>query len=615
MPIAFTKLEPAYKALNAGQLEQAHALALRLVQAHPQAPEAAGLMRLVCMAKQQMPQAVFYARRLADLAPTDPHARADLGETLIHAGHTDEGVAIFEALLASHAHEAAMGVRYATLLLQMRRAADAERVCRASLEAHPHERGLWSCLSSSLLEQGRAGDAVEIMQRLVRQRDDSLEVVAHLASAITYEQPLDKARWFAAHQNFGRLLQMSDFQEPFKHPRRPAGSAPRTGPLNVGFVSSDFKRHSVAFFVEPLFRHLDRARVRPHGIMTSFFGDRVTEHLRTLCTQGGGGGGGGGKWHNIAVMQPAQGAAYLKSLNLDVLIDLNGLTFGHRLPTLRLKPAPVQMTFCGYPGTTGLPAIDFRIVDSITDPPGSEAFMTERPLHLDPCFLCYQPPADAPEPAPGPSARGEAFTFGSFNMILKVNDAVVNAWSTILKRVPESRLLIKSLAFDSEAMREETASRLVARGIARERIEALKPVPGTGGHLSTYARVDVALDTFPYTGTTTTCEALFMGVPVVTLCPPPERSLHAGRVSASLLRCVGEAGLIAPSEERYIDLAASLAADPAELARLRGSLRGSLRSSPLCDGPGYCRRFEDLVWEGWRAVMEPGGGATGSARA
>ncbi len=393
------KLEPAYQTLNAGKVDQAHAMALRLVQAHPRAPEAAGLMRMVCMARQELTQAEFYARRLAELAPTDPFAQADLAETLIHAKKAEEGTAIFERLVSQSGYESWVPVRYAQLLLQMRRAADTERVARRALQDHPHEHGLWSCLSSALLEQGRAAEGVEIMQGLLRRRSDDLDVIAHLASATTYEYPLDKARWFAAHQNYGRLLHISDFQQAFQHSRTPASAGKaRRGPLNVGFLSSDFKRHSVAFFIEPLLQHLDRARVRPHGIMTSFFGDSTTERLAALCTRSP----GGGSWHNIAVLQPGAGAAYLKNLNLDILIELNGLTFGHRLPTLRLKPAPLQMTFCGYPGTTGLPAIDYRIVDSITDPPGSEAFMVERPLRLDPCFLCYQPPPGAPQPAPPP---------------------------------------------------------------------------------------------------------------------------------------------------------------------------------------------------------------------
>jgi len=247
------------------------------------------------------------------------------------------------------------------------------------------------------------------------------------------------------------------------------------------------------------------------------------------------------------------------------------------------------VTAIGYPDTTGVPAIDLRLVDSITDPPGSEGLCTENPLRLDPCFLCYTPPDEAPEPAMPPAEA--PITFGSFNNIAKVVPSTVALWSRALRAVPGSRLLLKSIGLDDPSIRALALERFGREGIDPSRIDLRDAGLDRGSHLALYGQVHVALDPTPYNGTTTTCEALWMGVPVVTL----RGVRHASRVSSSLLSACGCGDWIAADPESFARIAAELAFDRGSLKGIRDTLRSSMRASALLDAPAYAKRLFDAL--------------------
>jgi len=284
---------------------------------------------------------------------------------------------------------------------------------------------------------------------------------------------------------------------------------------------------------------------------------------------------------------------------IDIALDLSGHTHAHSLPAFHMRCAPVQATYLGYPNTTGVAAMDYRITDSAADPPGAQAFATERLLNIDPCFLCYAPPADAPSPRREPGAApARPFTFGSFNNAQKMNGYTIALWARVLDAVPGSRMLLKSVNFDDAQLRADIVARFSAQGIDPARVEVLPRAPTLHDHLSLYQRFDVALDTFPYAGTTTTCEALHMGVPVVTL----RGRTHASRVGASLLGAIGRADLIADTSEEFVQIAAGLAAEGDRLDARRPQLRDALAASPLCDAPGFAARFDGVLrtmWKEW----------------
>jgi predicted O-linked N-acetylglucosamine transferase (SPINDLY family) len=246
------------------------------------------------------------------------------------------------------------------------------------------------------------------------------------------------------------------------------------------------------------------------------------------------------------------------------------------------------MTWLGYPNTTGLRTIDYRITDGVADPAGEDAHYSEALLRLDGCFLSYQPVTDAPEVAPLPALKNGHVTFGSFNNFSKINPSVLQLWAEVLKQVPGSRLLLKCPALTDATVQARVSATLQILGIGAERVDLLGHTRTRQEHLALYARVDIALDTFPYNGTTTTCEALWMGVPVLSLVG----QRHAGRVGTSLLSAAGLADWLADTPEAFVSTACKRAGDSDTLAHLRASLRQQLQASPLCDAEAFTRTFE-----------------------
>jgi predicted O-linked N-acetylglucosamine transferase (SPINDLY family) len=309
-------------------------------------------------------------------------------------------------------------------------------------------------------------------------------------------------------------------------------------------------------------------------------------------------------WRSTVAADDERVAAMIAQDGIDILIDLAGHTAGNRLGVFCRKPAPVQGTYCGYPNTTGIEAVDFRLTDAVADPPGEDAFYTERLVRLDRCFLCYRPPETVPVAGPSPAGPSGAVTLGSFNALPKINDRVIRLWARVLEAIPGSRLLLKNKALTDRELGPRMLRRFAEAGIGAERIEVMGYSPSTGEHLSLYQRVDIALDTFPYNGTTTTCEALWMGVPVVTLAGDH----HAGRVGTSLLGAVGLPELAAATEDGYVETVRGLSADRSRLAALRAGMRERVSRSALCDVQGLVRGVEETYRDVWRAACGRKGG-------
>jgi predicted O-linked N-acetylglucosamine transferase (SPINDLY family) len=280
----------------------------------------------------------------------------------------------------------------------------------------------------------------------------------------------------------------------------------------------------------------------------------------------------------------AQGIAQDK---LDVLVDLSGLTAGHRLDALAARPAPAMVTYLGYPHTTGLPGMDYRIVDAVTDPTNQTPAGTEALARLDPCFVCFRPPEGPPAPKAPPADAPT--TFVSFNALTKLNDPLLRLWARVLAAAPRSRLLLKNRECYTPDVRAHLLARCAAAGMDPARVDIAEPTKGIGEHLAVYHRGAVALDSFPYGGTTTTCEALWMGLPVVTLAGP----VHASRVGASLLNAAGLGHLVAHTEEEFVRIATEAA--QADHARVRALVRSAFEASPAMDEHGFARRFGGLL--------------------
>jgi predicted O-linked N-acetylglucosamine transferase (SPINDLY family) len=300
-------------------------------------------------------------------------------------------------------------------------------------------------------------------------------------------------------------------------------------------------------------------------------------------------------------MPDAEAADLIRADEIDVLVDLAGHSNGNRLMVFARKPAPVQVTYLGYPGTTGLSAIDYRITDAFADPPGmTEGHHSEKLIRLAGCAWCYGPDSQN-VPSESPATQSGVVTFGCFNNLAKVNDRTLGLWARILDAVPGSRLLLKSIGFLSMDARRRVRESLCSQsGIGEERLDIRGPEDSHESHLALYREMDIALDTFPYHGTTTTCEALWMGVPVVTLAG----RTHVSRVGVSLLTNVGLPELIAESEDDYVRMAVELARDVERLVSYRSNLRDGMLGSQLLDAPSFAREIEGAFRQMWTSWCE-----------
>ncbi|MCR9255457.1 MAG: hypothetical protein NXI16_05115 [Alphaproteobacteria bacterium] len=356
------------------------------------------------------------------------------------------------------------------------------------------------------------------------------------------------------------------------------GPRGKSRPVRLGLFSGDFRTHSVAYFVKPLLEALDPDRVAVTLFAEQRGGDRMTAALRALALD-----------HVETVgLDDRALAALVRGREIDIALDLAGHTGRNRLTAFALGLAPVQGTWLGYPGTTGLDAMDFRLTDVVADPGGAaDRCHAETLVRLPVPFLCYGAPEDSPPPGDGP----DGVVFGSFNNRKKLGPATVALWAEVLEAVPGSRLFAKSGSFDDPRTREVFRAAFADAGIDRDRVEAVGWVDAPSGHLGLYDRVTVALDSVPYNGTTTTCEALWMGVPVVTL----RGTRHAARVGASLLTAIGRPDWVAEDRAGFVSAARRLAADPPE----RRAVREILSASPLMDRARFAAAFttalEDLL--------------------
>jgi predicted O-linked N-acetylglucosamine transferase (SPINDLY family) len=545
-------------------------------------------------------------------------------------------------------------VRLSYLLIATGHAAEAEQLLRHVLNRAPKARELWTTLGHALKVRGRLADAIAAQQKAVeidpKFADGWLQLgfsngsvgknqlaLSHYARALALDPKLALARYGRAqslHKTYRVAESLREYdaflkaqpqhiearsfrlyalqnaedvsREQYFAEHVAYGNALPKGPatlpdydlspdkrLRVGILSPDFRTHSCAFFLEPLLQHLDRSQFELYLYHDHFLEDAVTARFRAMAAV----------WRNF-VGQPNDAVEKaIRADKPDILIDLTGhIGSTIRLPVFAKRVAPVQITYLGYPDTTGTPNMDFRFTDAIADPVGdADAFATEKLVRFAPVAWCYRPSPDAPDVPPIACASGAPVTFGCFNSPTKFSHGLFVAWAQLLAQVPNSRLLLKGRDFDEPQVRDDMMARMKAAGIPLDRVDLLPRTLGIAEHLAAYARVDVALDTFGYTGTTTTCEALWMGRPVVTLCG----TRHASRVSASLLTAVGRPGWIAHTPADYVRIARDLATDPPALCTASASLRSAMSQSPLLAAASQSAHFAAALRAGWRERAAP----------
>lgn len=464
--------------------------------------------------------------------------------------------------------------------------AAATEIFRAAIKIKPESADAHSNLGHTLLREGRVAEAIAHYEFAVAAKPASAPLHSNLLLALHYQSNLDAAWLFDQHLAWSRRHAPPLPVETPRHSNSPNPSRR----LKVGYVSADLRDHPVGRFLLPLLQQHDRQAFSVYCYSGTTERDTLTSELQRHATA----------WHETTGVDDDALASLIRGHGIDVLVDLSGHTGGNRLPVFARKPAPIQATWLGYPNTTGLATIDYRITDVHADPPQHPPpHSTEQLVHLSETAWCY-PVTAAPDVVPPPILTTGTPTFGCCNNLAKINDRVIRVWARILHELPQSRLLLKELAFGDPSVRTRYHALFADHGISPTRVTLLGRDADYPTHLARFGAIDVALDTFPYHGTTSTCEALWMGVPVVTLAG----KTHVSRVGVSLLTNTGLADLVATTEEDYVRIATTLAGDPPRLQDLRRQLRERMRASPLMDAEKFSRAMEAAyrgMWTDWCA--------------
>ncbi|MBY6240841.1 tetratricopeptide repeat protein [Methylosinus sp. Sm6] len=434
------------------------------------------------------------------------------------------------------------------------------------------------------LGQGRIDEAVASYRHAAALRPDDANLAGNLLFALQHKPGVTKADLFEAHRNWAALYrpQAPRDRRSFGNDRSP------DRPLRIGLVSADLRRHAVAFLTLRAFESLSARGYELYCYKTDrkFADDAFSDRFKAIARG----------WRDVSDLDDAALAALIEEQKIDILLDLSGHTAGCRLGVFAMRAAPVQLSWAGYVGTIGLDTYDGVIADPVEIPPDHDSFYVEPIVRLPDCYVCYLPPEQAPAPGPLPVLEKKIFTFGCLNRPAKLNSAVARAWAQILERTPRARILLAYGGLQEATTRDSVYRVLESGGLTRDRVDVIGETDQSK-LLEIYAtRVDLALDPFPYSGGVTTLEAMWMGVSTVTLVG----DTFAGRHSASHLTAAGLADFCCGSVEDYVELAASWARRPQELAQLRAGLRDKLRASPLCDASRFGENLDIALRGAWR---------------
>jgi len=538
------------------------------------------------------------------------------------AGRLEEAADLYRRLLAQDATAADLWNNLGVILSELRRPAEAAAALRAALMLRPDYDKPWVGLGSEAYGDDRLSEAVRCWIRAIRlepqqgaglwfnlgvtrqMRGEAVGAAAAFdrAEALMPDDPrvasqrllclnyldLSGERLLAEHRRFGeRFEDRGGSGSPRPHANRPDPDKR----LRIGYLSVEFREHLGAYFLTPLFETASRSQfeIVCYSILPVAHGDAHTARFKAQADG----------WRDVGHLDDEALAAQIRADGIDILVDLAGHSGLNRLPMLARRPAPVQVTWLGYPNGTGMTSVDYRIVDPVSDPVGpTDAHAVETLIRLPAPFLCFRPPPSAPPVVPLPAGATGTVTFGSFNKLSKITDGTIALWAEVLRRVPDARLLLKDRPLSDPGTAAAMKARFAAAGIDPARLDLVGFIRDAAGHLAAYNRIDIALDPHPYNGTITTCDTLWMGAPLVTLAG----SRHAARVGASLMTAIGLPELVAPTPDRYAAIAAGLAGDLTRLMQLRMGMRERVRASALCDEKRFMRNLETayrMIWRRW----------------
>jgi len=541
------------------------------------------------MAQGQSAQAEAALREAVRLKPDFAAAVVNLGAALAQQGKMPKAEAAFREAIRLRPDDPALYVNLGRVCRWQQRIDEAIDCYQRAIAINPQFEGAYSALGSGLREAGRISEAVAAFRKAVELRPDFRIAHSNLIYAMHFDPLTEPAENFAEH-----LRWAAKFAEPLRSTIVPhANDRNPDRRLRIGYVSPDFKNHVIGFFMEPILERHDRTKFEVYCYSGVGRPDEATARLQRHADV----------WRSTAAWDSndEQLAQLIRQDQIDILVDLTLHMASGRLAMFARKPAPVQITHLAYCATSGISAMDWCITDAQMSPPGlGEQWFTEKLLRLKESYWCYRAPPGSPEVGWLPAERNGQVTFGSLNSFAKVNPQVIALWAAVLQAVPNSRLMVHATMGDANAAARKM---FTDAGIDPQRVTLIGRQQREQ-YLEQYNQIDIALDPFPYGGGTTSLDALWMGVPLITLAGKTGLS----RTGVTLLSNLNLPAWIAEMHEQYVQIAASLASDVPRLAEVRATLRPRLQGSPLMDEEGYVRNLEAAyrhAWQEWTRSASP----------
>jgi protein O-GlcNAc transferase len=564
---------------QAGRMADAEAVYRQILAQDPNQAEALHLLGMVAFQNGQSETALELMNRSIQLKPGVAGFFNNLGGVLAALLRQEEAAAAFRQAIALRGEHPEAWNNLGNVLRETGQLHEALDAYRRAAVLWPDYREAHSNLGLALKDCGQIAEAQAEFERALAIEPDNRSVQDDRLYTMHFVPGADPGEIARAHRDWGHRMAdpLGQSARPHEQDRSP------DRPLRIGYLSPDLRMHPVAFFLLPLLEARDRGQFHVTCYSSLAREDSITARCRAACDG----------WQNLMRVTDEEADELIRRDRIDILVDLAGHTGRNRLALMARKPAPVQVTYLGYPNTTGAAAIDYRLTDEQADPPGVDEWFTERLVRLPRTAWCFTPLSGSP---PTEAGDRDFVAFGCFNDMAKINEPLLRMWAAIVTQVPGSRLVIKNRATGDMPICARLWRTLETMGLPPDRVDLLPPQQSVEEHLRSYAKLDVALDAFPYHGTATTCEALWMGVPVVTLAG----KAHVSRVGVSLLNSAGLGDLIAQDESQYVRTAVALAADGPRRDELRRALRGRMAGSPLMDGPGLAREVEAAYRRMWR---------------
>lgn len=581
---------------EAGRVDEATLFSQQAVNLAPHWPEPRKVLVNLLIDARRFEEALPHAVQLANQLRIDAEAFRILGRILVELSLFEDAEQAFLRSVASAPTSAVNLNELGTVQLRLLKTREAGESFRRAIEADPKFDWPYNNYAGVLKDTGRVDEAFQYFHRGLELNPALHSARSNMLLSMHYSTSLDQARIADEHRQWEvayRISHPSSAPTPFvDHDRTPDRV------LRVGYISADLRAHSVADFLEALWKQHasprataarasnDAQQIEVYAYADVRVPDVVTESLKGYVDV----------WRDIVRLSEADIAAMIRRDQIDILIDLAGHSAHNHMPVFAMKPAPIQLSWLGYPDTTGLSTVDYRFTDAWADPPGTtEQYFTEELYRLPNGFLCYHPTVDCPEVGPLPCDTAPGITLGCFNNFAKLNLPLIQLWKRLLDELPEATLLLKATVLGEGYAREVMSSYFSRAGLDESRVRLLGAERDFYRHMTRYHQVDIGLDTFPYHGTTTTCEALWMGIPVVTLAG----RVHASRVGVSVLTNAGVPEFIAETPDEYIQKVVDLARNRDRLREIRSTLRSMLTGSPLLDAPRFAKDFETALRHIW----------------